>query len=707
MACTVAYPYMNGRLHIGHGMTIVRADVASRFRKNNGEDVLFPFGFHCTGMPIYASAMKLTHGDVSVKTTLMSMGVKEKDIDLFKDPMHWVMTFPELALQDLQKLNLMADFTRSFVTTDINPYYDSFVRWQYRILMTKGLLKYETRPCIYSIKDEQPCADHDRQTGEGVKPEPYDLYHIGDSFKVIPHDTELDSVYDLPPTPGYQKDMVRVKYNNYEGLMPRIWYLSITHQSIPITLISDSSETLTPNAPTVKFPSFIKTGVTVYLPSQQVISRSGDQCIVACVPQWYIKYSNIVWKSKTKTAVQNMILHDPELRKQMNISVENMDDWCVSREYGLGTKLPNDPKFLIDSLSDSTIYMAYYTVCHLLHTDLYGKEQCVPSDDITDGFWNAVFLGRAYVGKLPQEFIETCHSQFSKYYPPKLRVSGKDLIYNHLVMSIYQHIAIFEETLIRPYCEEYLVNGYAKLNGKKMSKSTGNFITLAEATEQCRTDALRLILMESGDGLEDANIKLKEHINSCKSLDSLYSQSESIVDPVEMFTDASPGHMIYYQMIINCYYQSQEAFRLGKYREAITFGWRKCEKVVAAYKKVSNPSKDLINLGRIIAHLTMCPILGMEPKYMLPSWVEDIPSISDISSIYDFLQQILNVVGKVKSSDCIIQLQSHPKISDLVSIINDFISIHRENLTVSLVFDETPLHPNRSPYKIKPKLVSG
>ena len=65
------------------------------------------------------------------------------------------------------------------------------------------------------------------------------------------------------------------------------------------------------------------------------------------------------------------------------------------------------------------------------------------------------------------------------------------------------------------------------------------------------------------------------------------------------------------------------------------------------------------------------------------------------------------MVGKVKSSDCIIQLQCHPKISDLVSIINDFISIHRENLTVSLVFDETPLHPNRSPYKIKPKLVSG
>ena len=109
------------------------------------------------------------------------------------------------------------------------------------------------------------------------------------------------------------------------------------------------------------------------------------------IPQWYIKYSDIVWKAKTKAAVQNMILHDPELRKQLNISVDNMDDWCVSREYGLGTRLPNDTKFLIDSLSDSTIYMAYYTVCHLLHTDIYGMEECVPSDQIDDKFWNAVF----------------------------------------------------------------------------------------------------------------------------------------------------------------------------------------------------------------------------------------------------------------------------------------------------------------------------
>ncbi len=37
------------------------------------------------------------------------------------------------------------------------------------------------------------------------------------------------------------------------------------------------------------------------------------------------------------------------------------------------SQLPWDPQFLIESLSDSTIYMAYYTIAHLLQGDLFGE----------------------------------------------------------------------------------------------------------------------------------------------------------------------------------------------------------------------------------------------------------------------------------------------------------------------------------------------
>ena len=43
-----------------------------------------------------------------------------------------------------------------------------------------------------------------------------------------------------------------------------------------------------------------------------------------------------------------------------------LNKWACARTYGLGSKIPWDPTFLVESLSDSTIYMLYYTVAHLL-----------------------------------------------------------------------------------------------------------------------------------------------------------------------------------------------------------------------------------------------------------------------------------------------------------------------------------------------------
>ena len=50
---------MNGRLHLGHAFSLTKAEFAAGFKRLRGYNVLFPFGFHCTGMPIQAAANKL------------------------------------------------------------------------------------------------------------------------------------------------------------------------------------------------------------------------------------------------------------------------------------------------------------------------------------------------------------------------------------------------------------------------------------------------------------------------------------------------------------------------------------------------------------------------------------------------------------------------------------------------------------------------
>ena len=52
-------------------------------------------------------------------------------------------------------------------------------------------------------------------------------------------------------------------------------------------------------------------------------------------------------------------------------------------------------------------------------------------------------------------------------------------------------------------------NGHLMLNGKKMSKSTGNSLTLKESVEKFGADATRLALADAGDGIEDANFDEK------------------------------------------------------------------------------------------------------------------------------------------------------------------------------------------------------
>ena len=54
---TFPYPYMNGRLHLGHAYSLTKAEFMVQYQRIKGVNALFPFGFHCTGMPIQVHAV--------------------------------------------------------------------------------------------------------------------------------------------------------------------------------------------------------------------------------------------------------------------------------------------------------------------------------------------------------------------------------------------------------------------------------------------------------------------------------------------------------------------------------------------------------------------------------------------------------------------------------------------------------------------------
>merc|ERR1712000_694855 len=101
-------------------------------------------------------------------------------------------------------------------------------------------------------------------------------------------------------------------------------------------------------------------------PASPVKSRSGDDCVVCLTDQWYIDYAQPEWKEQVKAHVETMDTFGEEMKLLLLQQVDRLHEWGCSRSFGLGTKLPCDEQYVIESLSDSTIYMAYYTIAHLL-----------------------------------------------------------------------------------------------------------------------------------------------------------------------------------------------------------------------------------------------------------------------------------------------------------------------------------------------------
>lgn len=182
---TFPYPYMNGFLHLGHGFTMSKYDFACRFFKSMGYDVLEPFSFHLTGMPIMAASDKLKEDlkkidqglsesdlpDTSQYKIMKKMGIADSEIKKFTDARYWGLYFPEIAIRTLERFGIEYDPRRSFITTDANPIYDSFVKWQFTNLYKKNALRFGTRYDLYSIKDAQPCLGHERSSGEEAAPQ--------------------------------------------------------------------------------------------------------------------------------------------------------------------------------------------------------------------------------------------------------------------------------------------------------------------------------------------------------------------------------------------------------------------------------------------------------------------------------------------------------------------------------------------------------
>ena len=633
----IPYPYMNGFLHIGRLFTYLRGEVLARYKRMNGYNVLFPFGFHCTGSPIVNAAKRIADGEEKQTSILRKMGVEEELIPQFSDPVFWTEYFPEKTAVHLRDMGMSIDWRRSFITTSLNPHYDAFIRWQFEVLRERGYVIKGAHPVIWCSCCENAVSDHSRLEGEGETPQEFTLLKFrrddgtyliaatlrpetvygqtnlwvdpdveyvraeidGEEWIVsracagkladqeknvrvtgtvrgsvlvgtratapvidrpllvlpsafcdpekgtgivtsVPSDAPDDwmGIYDLQHDPA-MRERYGLSEDEVAGITPVAIITSRGWGPFPAVEICTKMGIRTQNdrekltkAKKEIYKSGFYTGVMnencgtyagmsveeakanikemmrgfgladiMFEPSGEVICRCLTKCTVKIVrDQYFMAYGDPEWKALVHRCVDQMAFFPELIRKQFEYVVDWLNNWACTRKMGLGTSLPWDDAWMIESLSDSTIYMAYYTVAHRI-------AELDPSR-LGRAFFDYVFLGEGTVeeaavsaGTTPA-LVQGLHDEFEYWYPFDLRTSGKDLIQNHLTFSLFNHTAIFPE---RHWPRSMGVNGWLMVDKEKMSSSKGNVFTSDDMRRRYGADVVRISLMYSGEGVDDPN----------------------------------------------------------------------------------------------------------------------------------------------------------------------------------------------------------
>ncbi len=414
----------------------------------------------------------------------------------------------------------------------------------------------------------------------------------------------------------------------------------------------------------------------LYETSRLAVTRSKNTVVVSVLDdQWFIDYSNKDWKSKSKNHINKMKIFPEKYRKMFLDTVDWLDKRPCARRRGLGTTFPFDKEWVIEPLSDSTIYMAYYTIArHLMD---------IKTEKLTPSFFDSVFLGTGKVKGVSEKKIKEMRRDFLYWYPNDLRHTAPAHISNHLTFFIMHHLAIFPEEF---WPKAITLNEMIIREGVKMSKSKGNVIPLVHVSNKYGSDLYRLYVVSSGDF--DAVIDWRE-----RDVLSVSNKLEKFVDIIEKSTDAKESELNPVdEWFISKFYmalkKTTEFMTNFEFRDAIIeilfkmlndFKWleRRSSNPYGVVRKIA---KDwLISLAPIIPHtaeeywkkLKGDGFASLAPWPKIPKINEE--SIQGEEYIINVVEQIRNISKMTETIPCKVYLYTAKswKVKALEVVLED------------------------------------
>jgi valyl-tRNA synthetase len=510
-------PYPSGNFHMGNVLNWTYIDALARYKRMRGYNVLFPQGWDCHGLP------------TEVKTEEIHK-IKKTDVppqEFVKLCKQVINKYIGIMKKAIIRLGCSVDWTTEYRTMD--PNYWKNTQLSFIELYKKGLIYKGTHPISWCTSCETAIADaeveHEQKEGTlhyikfrledgdhltiattrpellpacvtvAVNPEDtrYKRY-IGKNIWVPVADRQVKIIAEKEVDPTFGTGVLMICTYGDKADVKAVSTLKLA----PIILIDDKGNM---NENAGKYAGLTakqaKKAVVADLQEADLLEKTEphSQEVGTCWrcknpieilehEQWFLKTR--IFTEQVKKNTLEVTWYPDYMKKRMIDWANSLDwDWVISRQRIFATPIPvwycKQCNEIILAEPDWVPIDPRNEPPKIDKCPKCGSTEFVPETDVLDTWFDSSITCAVHAG-WPDK------PDWHKLYPADVHPSGYDIIRTWAYYLMVRGLALFDE---KPY-KSVLINGMVLgTDGRKMSKSLGNFVSTPEVFQKYGADAPR------------------------------------------------------------------------------------------------------------------------------------------------------------------------------------------------------------------------
>ena len=508
-------PNITGQLHMGHALDETLQDILIRFRRMQGYETLWLPGTDHASIATEAKIVNAMKEEGLTKEDLGREGFLERAWE-------WKRKYGGRIIEQLKKLGSSCDWERERFTLDEGC--SQAVKEVFVNLYNKGLIYQGERiinwcpHCMTSISDAE--VEYEEQAGH--------FWHL--RYPLSDGSGEVILATTRPETMlGDTAVAVNPKDERYQKLIGKTVILPLVNREIPIVgddyvdmefgtgvvkitpahdpndyevgrrhdlpILKVMNDDATMTAACGKYAGMeryeARKAIVKDLEEQGYLMKVEDhthnvgtcyRCGTTVEPmvskQWFVKMEPLA-KPAIDVVRNGQIKLIPErMDKTYYNWMENIKDWCISRQLWWGHRIP---AYYCESCGEVVVAKEAPSVCPKC-----GSTHLHQDEDTLDTWFSSALWPFSTLG-WPKDTPE-----YEYFYPTDVLVTGYDIIFFWVIRMVFSGL---EQTGKEPF-HTVLIHGLVRdSQGRKMSKSLGNGIDPLEVIDKYGADALRMTLM--------------------------------------------------------------------------------------------------------------------------------------------------------------------------------------------------------------------